>query len=333
MRRAPEFWWREPGLVACLLTPAGLAYGAIAARRLRRAGVGVGVPVICVGNPTLGGAGKTPTTIAIVRMLQAAGRRPSVLTRGYGGRLPGPVAVDPARHSAMDVGDEPLLLVRAAPTIVARDRVAGAKAAKAAGAEIIVMDDGFQNPSLAKDLSLLVIDGRRGVGNGRVFPAGPLRAPLAAQLEHANAILVIGNGDGAATALQSAPAGLPVWRARIEPHAQSVAALRGRRLLAFAGIADPGKFFATLEAAGLEVARRVSFPDHHRFSESEARALVAEAEHAKLQLVTTEKDMVRLDRAGAQGTLGARSALLPIELTFEDPAAVLAVVNGASAAA
>src|SRR5205807_8554022 len=165
--REPAFWWRPPGWQAGVLAPAAALYGAMAGRRLARPGRRAGVPVVCIGNPTLGGAGKTPTAIAAARMLAAAGERPALLSRGYGGMLAGPLLVDPARHRALDVGDEPLLLAHVAATIVARDRVKGAAAAAAAGASVIVMDDGFQNPSLVKDVSILVIDARRGVGNGR----------------------------------------------------------------------------------------------------------------------------------------------------------------------
>src|SRR5437868_3119509 len=180
--RAPAFWWREERTIASTLAaPAAAVYGAIATARLKRPGERVGVPVVCVGNPTLGGAGKTPTALAVVKLLIAAGERPVLLSRGYGGALAGPLAIDPRRHRADDVGDEPLLLARVAPTIIARDRLAGARAALAAGARAIVMDDGFQNPALAKDFCILAIDARRGIGNGRVFPARPLRAPPAAQ--------------------------------------------------------------------------------------------------------------------------------------------------------
>src|SRR5690348_2940661 len=165
--REPAFWWRKPGLAASLLAPLGALYGAVAARRMRRLGQRARAPVVCIGNLTVGGAGKTPTAIAAAQALREAGAKPAFLTRGYGGRLAGPVAVAPT-HDAADVGDEPLLLARVAPTVVARDRVAGAIAAVEAGADVIVMDDGFQNPALAKDLSLLVVDGRRGIGNGKV---------------------------------------------------------------------------------------------------------------------------------------------------------------------
>jgi len=178
--RAPRFWWDPPGILSTLLSPLAAIYGSVAARRLEQPGERVGIPVICIGNLTVGGAGKTPTALAIAHMLLAAGEKPMFLTRGYGGRLAGPVMVDPA-HTAVQVGDEPLLLARVAPAIVAQDRVAGARLAKDNGASVIVMDDGFQNPALTKDLSILVVDAR-GTGNGRVLPAGPLRAPLKTQL-------------------------------------------------------------------------------------------------------------------------------------------------------
>src|SRR5262245_48992778 len=192
--RDPAFWWRPAGVAAALLSPIGAIYGVVAGARMTRPGRRAGVPVICIGNLTLGGAGKTPAAICAAQILIDAGHKPFVLSRGYGGTLEGPVQVDPKRHPAAEVGDEPLLLARAAPTVVARDRVAGAEAARAAGAGSIVMDDGFQSPNLHKDLSVLVVDGRRGIGNARVFPAGPLRAPLDAQLRRAGAMLVIGTG-------------------------------------------------------------------------------------------------------------------------------------------
>src|SRR5262245_12302991 len=196
--RAPSFWWRDAGPAAALLTPLAAAYGAVAAWRMRQPGRDPGIPVVCVGNLTVGGAGKTPTALALGRLLQDAGERPVFLTRGYGGRLAGPVRVDPARHAARDVGDEPLLLARLADTIVARDRIAGAERARQDGATVVVMDDGFQNPSLAKHLALVVVDGARAIGNAGVFPAGPLRAPLAAQFARAHALIVVGEPGGAA---------------------------------------------------------------------------------------------------------------------------------------
>jgi tetraacyldisaccharide 4'-kinase len=313
--RAPRFWWEQPGAAGAALSPVSALYGAIAARRLARPGVRAGVPVICVGNPTVGGAGKTPTVLAIVRQLAAAGERPVILSRGYGGRLAGPVTVDAAKHRAVDVGDEPLLLVQAAPTIVARDRVAGARQAREQGATVIVMDDGFQNPALVKDLSILVVDGRRGLGNGRVFPAGPLRAPLDPQLGKADALLVVGPVTGATPLLVAARArGLPLFRGTLVPDPAAVAALSGVRVLAFAGIGDPEKFFATVAAAGIDAAVRRPFPDHHRYSAAEAAALIAEAGSGKLELLTTEKDLLRIAGDANGRELAARVRTLPVAL-------------------
>jgi tetraacyldisaccharide 4'-kinase len=326
--KAPGFWWREPGFEAALLSPLAAIYGAVAARRLARSGVRAGVPVICVGNPTVGGAGKTPTAIAIARMLLAAGKQPMLLTRGYGGRLDGPVMVEPA-HAAVQVGDEPLLLARTAPTIVAQDRVAGAHFARDTGAGVIVMDDGFQNPSLAKDLSLLVVD-TRGIGNGRVLPAGPLRAPLAPQLDRASALLIVGGG---LPALESAARsrGLPVFHGTLEPDADVVASLRGTRVLAFAGIGNPEKFFATLGAAGIEAPVRRSFGDHHRYSVVEARALLRDAETGGLQLLTTEKDFARMQDDAAVADLARRVRTLPVTVKIAPADEFAALVLGACA--
>jgi tetraacyldisaccharide 4'-kinase len=315
--REPAFWWREAGLAAGALAPLAMIYGAVAAARLRSRGVRAGVPVVCIGNFTVGGAGKTPAALAVAGMLAAAGERPVFLSRGYGGTLTG-VRVDPSRHRAADVGDEPLLLARAAPVIVARDRVVGARLAVAAGASVIVMDDGFQNPSLAKDFSVLVVDARRGVGNGRVIPAGPLRAPLAAQLARSDALLVIGTGAGAADVAQEANArGIPGFAARLQPDAGFIAARGGGRVLAFAGIGDPEKFFATLAEAGIAVAATRSFPDHHRYARDEAQTLCDEAQRAGLALVTTEKDLARINGDDELTQLAAHAHALPVALAFE----------------
>jgi tetraacyldisaccharide 4'-kinase len=316
--RAPSFWWQEPGAAAALLAPVAAVYGAIAAARLRQAGERAGVPVLCVGDPTVGGSGKTPTALALARVLIDAGERPFLLSRGYAGRLAGPVRVDPQHHRADDVGDEPLLLAHCAPAVVARDRVAGARVAHAAGATVLVLDDGFQNPSLAKDLSILVIDARREAGNGHVFPAGPLRAPLQAQLDRAQAILLIGDRPVASVAREAGARGLTLFHGRLVPDAPSVAALTGSRVLAFAGIGDPEKFFATLSEAGVDIAIRRGFPDHHRFTAADAETLLAEADRAGLSLVTTEKDFVRLGHKRALAPLAARTRVLPVTLAIED---------------
>jgi tetraacyldisaccharide 4'-kinase len=305
-----------------LLSPLAAAYGAVAARRMARPGRAAGIPVVCLGNLTLGGAGKTPSAMAVARMLDAAGRRPFLLSRGYGGRMRGPLRVDAAVHRAADVGDEPLLLARVAPTIVARDRAAGAQAARDAGARSIVMDDGFQNPAVAKDLSIVVVDAVRGIGNGLVFPAGPLRAPLDDQLAHAHALLVIGTGSGGIRVVAAARGrGLPVFHGRLEPDGAALAPLRGRKVLAFAGIGDPDKFFATLAAAGIQVAARQVFPDHHRFRIDEAREIIARAERELLVPVTTEKDLVRLSGADELAPLAGVVRVLPVALVVDEQAA------------
>jgi tetraacyldisaccharide 4'-kinase len=321
--REPPFWWRAAGIKARLLTPAAAIYGAVAANRLKREGYRAGVPVLCVGNPTLGGAGKTPTALAVARMLNATGERPVFLSRGYGGRQRGPLLVALDQHRAADVGDELLLLARLAPTVVAHDRVEGAKAAQAAGASVIVMDDGFQNPSLAKDLSLLVIDGRRGLGNSKVFPAGPLRAPLDAQLARADAVILVGAMGEAASATRAEVEArkLPLFQARLDPDREAIAALTGRRVLAFAGIGDPEKVFATLREAGIAVAATRSFADHYRYTPADARDLCRQADAEGLTLVTTEKDTARLQGEEATAELAARVCALPVGLVFEQEAA------------
>lgn len=293
--REPAFWYRPPALMASLLAPIAAIYGAISGARMQRPGASAGIPVICVGNYHVGGAGKTPTVLALLDMLRASGATPVVLSRGYGGQLAGPVQVDAARHTATDVGDEPLMIAAHAPVIVARDRVAGAAVAKANGASVIVMDDGFQNPSLQKDVSLIVIDGTRGLGNACVFPAGPLRAPLEVQLARTDALIVIGDGSAANDMVVEVEArnGL-VLRARIVPDAASLAALRSQRVLAFAGIGDPERFFTTLRAHGVDVAATDVFPDHHPFTANDLTALASRASSQKLLLVTTEKDQARL---------------------------------------
>jgi tetraacyldisaccharide 4'-kinase len=318
--REPPFWWRASGLEAMLLAPAAALYGAVAARRLARSGHRTRVPVVCIGNPTVGGAGKTPLALATAAMLRAAGEQAVFLSRGYGGTLQGPILVDAARHRAVDVGDEPLLLAAAAPTVVSRDRVSGAEAAVAAGASVIVMDDGFQNPSLLKDFAVLVIDARRGLGNARVFPAGPLRAPLEPQLRRAQAMVVVGTSGDSGIIDAARAHDLPVFRARLEPDAAFLDTIRGARVLAFAGIGDPEKFFATLEAAGVAVAARESFADHHRYTAAEAQALCARADRDGLVLVTTEKDLARLRGDEATAPLAMRAQALPVTLVLDGDA-------------
>jgi tetraacyldisaccharide 4'-kinase len=317
--REPAFWWRSPSWMSALLAPAGLLYGAVSGGRMRQVGHRAAMPVLCVGNYSLGGAGKTPTVIALVKLLQGRGETPVVLSRGYGGKLAGPLRVDAARHSAADVGDEPLLLARFAPVIVSRDRVAGADAARAAGATVIVMDDGFQNPSLRKDASLIVIDGNRGVGNGQVFPAGPLRAPLAAQVGRTDVLLVSGGGTAAdEIGTRVKGKGGVVLRARIVADANAVGQLRGRPVFAFAGIGDPQRFFATLRASGIDVRATRTFNDHHPFTPAEIEQLIEDARNKALTLVTTEKDFVRLRGVGGTSTTAIQP--FPVSLEINDEA-------------
>jgi tetraacyldisaccharide 4'-kinase len=321
LMEAPRFWWqRDRGM---LLSPLAALYGTVAALRMRRAGRSAGLPVICLGNLTVGGAGKTPAALAVGRVLLAAHQRPFFLSRGYGGRLAGPVLVNRSVHGAADVGDEPLLLARLAPTIVARNRIAGAQLARFEGAGVIVMDDGFQNPALHKDLAIVVIDGRRGIGNGRVLPAGPLRAPLARQLTRAHALIVVGPpGESAASVAElGRKRGLPVFQARLEPDPQTLAALSGRRILAFAGIADPEKFFATLSDAGLDLVAQHSFADHHPYTAADAQMLTARAQSQNLLLLTTEKDQARFAGAPHLAGLAARANALPARLVIDQDAA------------
>jgi tetraacyldisaccharide 4'-kinase len=317
--REPVFWWRKPGLRAALLAPLAAGYGVIAARRMARQGQRAGLPVLCVGNFSLGGAGKTPTVLTIAKMLTEAGERVFCLSRGYGGSVAGPKRVDAHADRAAQVGDEALLLARVAPTIVARDRVAGAELARRDGASVIVMDDGLQNGSIVKDFTLAVVDGKRGIGNAKVFPAGPLRAPLAAQLARTDALLVVGDGGGADEVVAAARArSLPVLHGKLVPDAAAGTALKGRKVLAFAGIGDPEKFFASAREAGIDIAQRQAFPDHHRFSAEEAAALIMAAEHAGLALLTTEKDRARMAGDPLTEALAARVHVLPVTLAVRE---------------
>jgi tetraacyldisaccharide 4'-kinase len=320
--RAPEFWQQPDSLIARLLWPASLGWTAIA--RLRRALVRpfvAAVPVICVGNTVAGGAGKTPTALAVARWYADRGKAVHLLSRGYGGRLSGPHRVDPARDSAADVGDEPLLLAARHPTWIARDRAAGARAAVLDGATMIVLDDGFQNPGLAKTLSLLVIDGVAGIGNGSVIPAGPMREPLADALDRADAIVLIGEDR---TGLRARlPEHLPVLSARIVP-GSGAGLFRGERVAAFAGIGRPSKFYETLRALGAQVVATRDFPDHYRYRPEDVMGMVEHAAKRDAVLVTTAKDAVRLP-PGALNMVH----VLPIELEWERPEALDAVLGRA----
>jgi tetraacyldisaccharide 4'-kinase len=312
--REPAFWYRPRSLKSQLFRPLSVLYGAIAERRMMRQGFDCGIPVLCVGNYHVGGAGKTPTVLALVTLLRGLGEAPVVLSRGYGGRLRGPVMVAPERHTAEDVGDEPLMMARDVPVVVARDRLSGVALAKSQGASVILMDDGFQSPGILKNASLIVIDSTRGIGNGKVFPAGPLRAPLKAQMSRTDALVIVGDGhaaDDLAADLHTRDR--QVFRARLKPRPDSVAALQGRPVLAFAGIGDPARFFRTLTASGIKVAQTRAFADHHVYSDGEIDALVADARREQLMLVTTEKDLARL------GPQAVDIVPFAVTLEFDDP--------------
>ena len=312
--RAPAFWAAERGgVAAAALTPFSWLYrlGARSHAALARPSR-VERPVICVGNFTVGGAGKTPTVLALAALLAEEGIRPHILTRGYGGSQRGPLRVDPAQHGADAVGDEALLLARAAPTWLCRDRPAGAAAAVSAGADLLLMDDGMQTPGLAKDCCIAVVDGGAGFGNGRLLPAGPLREPLARGLSRAHALVLVGvdREDALATL---GPHDLPVIEASLVP-GNEVGTLRERPVVAFAGIGRPEKFFETLVESGCNVIARHAFPDHHRYKPGEIAAIVDYAKERDAVTVTTEKDHVRLPPDAK-----AMVRTLPVTLTWRNP--------------
>ena len=316
---APAFWnLLPPTPLARVLAPLGAAYGTATAWRMRRPGAALPCPVICIGNFTAGGTGKTPMAQALGRMLLAQGYHPAFLSRGFGG-VAGrqPTLVDPAQHTALETGDEPLLLARTAPVVVCADRLAGARLALAHGADVLVMDDGLQNPALAKTLSLTMVDGVVGFGNGLCLPAGPLRAPLAAQWRWVQGLVVVGEGSAGERAAQSAAeAGKTVFFARLVPDATAAARLRGQKVVAFGGIGRPSKFFASLESTGAHIIARHGFADHHFYSPAEMQALQHQALAGNAGLVTTEKDMAR---AGPwPGPM--QPTALPVVMEMENPA-------------
>ncbi len=320
--RAPKFWSNPPGapgLIARLLSPIGALYARATARRIANASPWrAPVPVICIGNVTAGGTGKTPTALAVAERLRNRGVAVHFVTRGHGGLEKGPHQVDIRRDSHARVGDEPLLLAAIAPTWVAKDRAAGAKAAVEAGAETIILDDGHQNPSVAKDLSIIVVDAGAGFGNGFCIPAGPLREPVETGLARADAVALIGESDVATPGL---PAGAPVLRARLKPRFTGLS-LTGAKVIAFAGIGRPDKFFDTVRSMGAVIVQQVAFADHARFAPQMLKRLELDAMRADALLVTTEKDAARMP-AWFRG----KATTVPVEMAFEDEAALDALLD------
>ena len=317
--RAPRFWYSNATgakILAALLSPLATLYGVgVALRQKRWKPIQAHAKIVCIGNLTLGGTGKTPIAIALAELVSRGGARVVFLSRGYKGRLAGPVGVDLTHHSAADVGDEPLLLARTAPTIVSRDRAAGAVMADAMGAEIVIMDDGHQNNALQKDFSFIVFDAAAGFGNGYLFPAGPLREPIESGLARTDAAIIVGEGTFHLSGFEG-----PIFQARLMPSERE--AIKGKKLLAFSGIGRPEKFFATLREMGGEICASRSFADHHFYSENEIRKLTEEAESHNAQLVTTEKDFVRIAEHQRDGIFP-----LPVRAEFKNSRALASVLK------
>ena len=311
----PRFWYRDAGLESAILGPLAMIWSACAARRIRRGPYrSVDIPVICIGNLTIGGTGKTPLAIALAQRLATLNQNPHFISRGYGGTRKGPLLVDSRRHNAVKVGDEPLLLSAFGPTWVARDRMAGATAAVQSGATAIILDDGLQNPAIKSDLAIVVVDADRGFGNGRVIPAGPLREKIDAGLNRADVVVAVGSRESrrAFRGSWQERIQLPVVGAELLPLKTGVN-WAGMRVLAFAGIGFPDKFFETLRRSGADIVETVALTDHQALPDSLLHRLESRARSLGAQLVTTEKDVVRMSRAWQE-----RVSPFPVRMQLED---------------
>lgn len=322
MMREPWFWRSDTiaaKVISAVLSPAGYVYdlGQHIRWRITRP-ARADIPVICIGNATLGGVGKTPFAIMLCDLLSEEGLNCAFLTRGYGGGEPGPLRVDVDKHSHEQVGDEALLLARHGATWVSRDRVAGAKAAAKDGTDVIIMDDGFQNPTIEKTFSVLLLDAEEPSGNGHVFPAGPLREPVMRAQQRADVTVVIGPDEASAQEAASRhSAAFAAWLAPTET-------LPPQKVIAFSGIGRPEKFFTLLRREGLDVANAISFPDHHPFTPANLSALLKPAESANAALITTEKDHVRLP-----ADMRERVLSYPVRMMLNQPAAFKALLRSA----
>ena len=330
---APPFWWKKGDPRAWLLAPASLLYGYFAGKRMKNAKrAEIDVPVICVGNFTVGGAGKTPTVITLARAAKARGLKPGVLSRGYGGSMDRTTVVDPGHHRAKDVGDEPLLIARETLTVISRKRLDGARMLIAEGADLVIMDDGFQSAALRFDYALMVVDSHRGIGNGFMVPSGPVRAPTKLQLSHATALLKLGDGDGADPFIrQAARAGKPVYVGMVEPVGEA-AAIADKEVLAFAGIADPKKFYRTVRSLDAEIVVERSFGDHQHLTEDEIADILDTADRQGLVIVTTAKDAVRLNgQHGRAAELAGKVTVVDVEMEFDSPTTARVILDEALA--
>ena len=308
--RAPDFWFRPAGIISAVLAPLAWIYGAATAKRVAKpATYTAPVPVICIGNINAGGTGKTPTAIAVAEVLLGAGVKPHFVTRGYGGSIQGPTRVEDQRHNADQTGDEPLLLSAFAPTWVAKDRAEGVRAAVDAGAQVVILDDGFQNPAVKKDLNIVVVDAWHGFGNGRVIPAGPLREPVAEGLKRADLMVVIGNHKPHKPPLRF---DIPTLRGHLAPLRTGMV-WTDMPVLAFAGIGHPEKFFDSLRANGAKIIHAEALADHQPLTPALMTRLEAEAKLRRAQMVTTEKDAVRLP-----ASFRAKVLTFPVRLGLED---------------
>jgi tetraacyldisaccharide 4'-kinase len=330
---APPFWWEKPDWRSLALSPLSLAYGAVARRQLRKGRrQKIDAPVLCVGNFTVGGSGKTPVAIALAGQARAAGLKPGILSRGHGGSFSEPHVVDAAHDAAKHVGDEPLLLAAHAPVAVSPNRAAGAALLiERHGCDFLIMDDGFQSARIHMDYALMVVDAHYGIGNGHVIPGGPLRARVRDQLLYTDAVLKMGEGTAAdALVRRAARAGKPIFDALVRP--RNAAAFAGRQFLAFAGIGHPEKFFDSVGQAGGTVAIKRPFPDHHVYARDELADLASAARKAGLGLVTTAKDAARLRHGDVPAGFLEGLDVLEIETVFDPEHAPQRVIEETLAA-